>query len=49
MIQFLLAAGFHSETMPPPPSGKAKDEPWEKEVDDLVAWSSKLDATALET
>lgn len=46
--------GYHSETMPPPPSapsGKvtAKDELWEKEVDDLVEWSSKLDATALET
>ena len=54
MIAFLLTAGFHAETMPPPPSapsGKvtAKDELWEKEVDDLVEWSSKLDATALET
>ncbi|KAL4235772.1 Ubiquitin-conjugating enzyme E2 U [Mactra antiquata] len=40
---------FHtSETIPPPPSGKGKDEPWEKEVDDLVAWTNKLDTTALE-
>lgn len=40
---------FHTaETMPPPPSGKAKEEPWEKEVDDLVAWTNKLDATSLE-
>ncbi|WAR23263.1 UBE2U-like protein [Mya arenaria] len=38
---------IHS-TEPPPPSGKGKEEPWEKEVDDLVAWTSKLDAKALE-
>ncbi|XP_053395880.1 ubiquitin-conjugating enzyme E2 U-like isoform X6 [Mercenaria mercenaria] len=37
-----------TETMPPPPSGKAKEEPWEKEVDDLVAWTDKLDASTIE-
>ena len=31
----------------PPPTGH-KDEPWEKEVEDLVTWSSKLDTAALD-
>ena len=31
-----------------PPSSKGREEPWEREVDDLVAWTSKLDTKALE-
>lgn len=31
----------------PPPTGH-KDDTWEKEVDDLVNWSSKLDASVLD-
>ncbi|KAK3611999.1 hypothetical protein CHS0354_011658 [Potamilus streckersoni] len=39
----------HQETLPPPPTKmEGKEEPWDKEVDDLVDWSSKLDEAALD-
>ncbi|XP_067677719.1 ubiquitin-conjugating enzyme E2 U-like [Haliotis asinina] len=31
------------------PALNTKDEPWEKEVDDLVAWTANLDAEAIDT
>ncbi|KAL5022162.1 hypothetical protein ScPMuIL_001317 [Solemya velum] len=40
---------FSVEAGPPPPSKReGKDEPWEKEVDDLVAWTNNLDANAFD-
>jgi len=46
---YILVAPFNSEPLQPTPSGKGREEPWEKEVDDLVTWTNNLDEAALET